>query len=65
MRAETDSAVARLQAHGDHDVHYVDGQRLYGLVHAQFSPDGLPPRRRWAARARQRFLREVVAPYFA
>jgi hypothetical protein len=64
MRSETESAVARLRAHGDQSVHYVDGLRLYGLEHAQLSPDGSHPDAAGQLVLANAFLREVVAPYF-
>jgi hypothetical protein len=64
MRAETESAVARLHAHGDQGVHYVDGLRLYGVEHAQLSPDGLHPDAAGQLVLANAFLRDVVAPYF-
>jgi hypothetical protein len=64
MRAETAAAVARLQAHGDRRVHYVDGLRLYGPEHGHLSPDGVHPDAAGQDVLAQTFLREVVAPYF-
>ena len=54
MRAETEAAVARLQAHGDRCVHYVDGLRLYGPEHGAALARRRASRRGRAARARQR-----------
>jgi lysophospholipase L1-like esterase len=64
MRAETAAAVARLQAHGDRRVHYVDGWRLYGPEHRHLSPDGVHPTAAGQDVLAGAFLREVVTPYF-
>ena len=65
MRAETAAAVARLRAHGDRRVHYVDGLRLYGPEQAHLSPDGMHPDAAGQDALAQAFLREVVTPFFA
>jgi hypothetical protein len=64
MREETASAVARLQAHGDQHVHYVDGLQVYGPEHRHLSPDGAHPNAEGQDAIAQGFLREVVAPHF-
>jgi hypothetical protein len=64
MREETAAAVARLRAHGDRFVHYVDGLRLYGPEQAHLSPDGVHPDAAGQDALAGAFLREVVAPYF-
>ena len=64
MRAETAAAVARLQAHGDRHVHYVDGLRLYGPEHGHLSPDGAHPDEAGQEVLARAFLRKVAAPYF-
>lgn len=64
MREETASAVARLQAHGDRHVHYVDGLRVYGPEHRHLSPDGVHPNAEGQNVIAEGFLREVIAPYF-
>jgi hypothetical protein len=64
MREETASAVARLQAHGDRRVHYVDGLRVYGPEHRHLSPDGGHPNAEGQDVVARGFLREVVVPCF-
>jgi hypothetical protein len=64
MRAETAAAVARLRAHGDRRVHYVDGLQRYGPEQAHLLPDGAHPDAAGQDALARGFLREVVAPYF-
>jgi lysophospholipase L1-like esterase len=42
-RREVRAAVETLKAHGDPDIHYVDGRDVLGPEHAHLLPDGLHP----------------------
>jgi lysophospholipase L1-like esterase len=43
MRYEVQAAVQMLQAHGDGNLHYVDGRQVLGPEHAHLLPDELHP----------------------
>jgi lysophospholipase L1-like esterase len=65
MRAEVAAAVAALQAHGDRNVRYVDGLRVFGPEHAHLLPDQLHPNPEGYAVMARGVLREVVAGWAA
>ena len=64
MRLEVANVVETLRAHGDRDVHYVDGLELFGPELAALLPDELHPDAEGYRRLGANFLR-VVAPLFA
>jgi hypothetical protein len=65
MREEVASAVEVLRAHGDRNVHYVDGLRVFGPDLAHLLPDELHPNAEGYRRMARNFLREVAAPLFS
>jgi hypothetical protein len=65
MRDEVAGAVEALRAHGDSNLHYVDGLRLFGPDLADRLPDDLHPDAEGYRRLGASFLREVVGPLFA
>ena len=65
MREEVADAVEALRAHGDRNVHYVDGLRLFGHDLAHLLPDDLHPNAEGYERLAHNFIREVADPLFA
>lgn len=64
MREEVPAAVNAIQAHGDTNIHYVDGLKLFGPEYAHLLPDQLHPDAEGYKILGQNFLREVAAPFF-
>jgi lysophospholipase L1-like esterase len=64
MREEVAAAVSAIQAHGDSNVHYVDGLKLFGPEYDHLLPDQLHPDAQGYKVLGQNFLREVAAPLF-
>ena len=64
MREEVAAAVNAIQAHGDSNIHYVDGLRLFGPEYAHLLPDQLHPDAEGYKVLGDNFLREVAAPLF-
>jgi hypothetical protein len=64
MREEVASAVEALRAHGDRNLHYVDGLRLFGPELAERLPDELHPDAEGYRILGANFLREVAGPLF-
>ena len=64
MRQEVAAAVTAIQAHGDSNVHYVDGLKLFGPEYAHLLPDQLHPDSEGYKILGQNFLRKVAAPFF-
>ena len=50
-----------VKAHGDRNVRYIDGLRVFGAEHAHLLPDQLHPNQEGYAVMAKGFLREVVA----
>ena len=65
MREEVAAAVEALRAHGDRDVHYVEGLKLLGPEHAHFIPDEVHPNAEGYQVLGRNFLRYVATPVFA
>lgn len=64
MRAEVAAAVELLRAHGDENIHYVDGLEIFGPQDAHLLPDNLHPNAEGYALMGQRFLDKVARVYF-
>ena len=64
MREEVAEAVESLRAHGDRNIHYVDGRRLFGDDLAHLLPDGLHPNAEGYQRLARNFIREVADRFF-
>lgn len=64
MRAEVAAAVETLRAHGDENIHYVDGLEIFGPQDAHLLPDNLHPNAEGYALMGQRFLEKVARVYF-
>lgn len=64
MREEVAAAVDALQAHGDKNVHYVDGLTIFGPDDAHLLPDELHPNAEGYRLMGERFAEKVVAQYF-
>ena len=64
MREEIAAAVAALRAHGDHNLHYVDGLRLMGPEQAHLIPGDTHPSAEGYKVMARRFLRYVVDDLF-
>ena len=64
MREEVAGAVDAIQAHGDSNIHYVDGLKLFGPEHVHLLPDQLHPDAEGYKILGHNFLREVASPMF-
>ena len=64
MRDEVEAAVNAIQAHGDSNIHYVDGLKLFGPEYAHLLPDQLHPDAEGYKVLGHNFVREVAAPLF-
>ncbi|MBM4087255.1 MAG: GDSL family lipase [Planctomycetes bacterium] len=64
MREEVKAAVAALQAHGDRQVHYVDGLEVLGPDLAHLLPDELHPNAEGYKAMGRNFLDKVAATRF-
>ena len=64
MRYEASEAVSALQAHGDKNLHYVDGLRILGPEDAHMLPDDVHPDAEGYKFMGRRFLDEVAVPLF-
>jgi hypothetical protein len=64
MREEVAGAVAALRAHGDKNLHYVDGLRVFGPELAERLPDDVHPDAEGYRILGANFLREVAGPLF-
>jgi lysophospholipase L1-like esterase len=64
MREEVAGAVEQLRAHGDRNVHYVDGLRVFGPELAERLPDELHPDAEGYRLLGANFLREVADRHF-
>jgi hypothetical protein len=64
MRQEVALAVESLRAHGDTNVHYVDGLRVFGPDLESHLPDALHPDAAGYIALGHNFAREVAAVYF-
>ena len=64
IREEVESAVKALQAHGDSNIYYVDGLKLFGSEYSNFLPDELHPDAEGYKLLGYNFLREVAIPLF-
>ena len=65
MREEVAAAVDDLRAHGDRNVHYVDGLRLFGHELARLLSDGTHPDAEGYKHLARNFTREVADEVFA
>jgi hypothetical protein len=65
MRAEVEAAVATLQAHGDHNLHYVDGREIFDAGAAHLLPDDLHPNAEGYRLMGQNFVSKVAARFFS
>jgi hypothetical protein len=65
MRGEAEEAVARLQAQGDKNLHYVNGLEVFGSDLAHLLPDELHPSAEGYKLMGQNFLERVAQRYFA
>ena len=65
MRHETVEAVGALQAHGDKNLHYVDGLSIVGHEQAHMLPDDVHPDAEGYKYMGRRFLSEVAEPIFS
>lgn len=64
MRTEVAAAVDALRAHGDTNVHYVDGLSIFSADDAHLLPDELHPNAEGYRLMGERFAEKVVARYF-
>ena len=64
MREEVAAAVSAIQAHGDTNISYIDGLKLFGSDYAHLLPDELHPDAEGYKLMGHNFLREVAAPLF-
>jgi len=64
MREEVADAVSRLRAHGDRNLHYVDGLELFGEDCAKHLPDDVHPDAEGYKVLGSRFLEKVIARVF-
>ena len=64
MRQEVEAAVEALRAHGDANIHYIDGLRIFGPESADLLPDQLHPNAEGYQLMGKNFLREVAGPLF-
>ncbi len=64
MRNEIAEAVEALRAHGDANIHYVDGLRVFGSDQVHLLPDEVHPDAEGYKVLGQNFLREVARPLF-
>lgn len=64
MRVEIAEAVESLKAHGDKNLHYIDGLKLFGTDLGHMLPDDLHPNAEGYKLLAQNFLREVANPIF-
>jgi len=63
-RPEVKAAVDALRAHGDGNVHYVDGLDIFGSDLAHLLPDKLHPNTEGYRRLAENFLEKVVRKWF-
>ncbi|HEY8743546.1 MAG TPA: SGNH/GDSL hydrolase family protein [Chloroflexota bacterium] len=64
MREEVAAAVEALRAHGDANIHYIDGLRIFGPEAADLLPDELHPNAEGYKLMGKNFLREVAEVLF-
>jgi len=65
IRDEVEAAVDDLRAHGDRNVHYVDGLKLFGNELAHLLSDGVHPNAEGYKHLARNFSREVAGELFA
>ena len=64
MREEVAGAVEALRAHGDANVHYVDGLKVFGAEYAHLLPDHVHPNAEGYKALGRSFLRHVASVLF-
>lgn len=64
MRIEVAAAVDALRAHGDHNIHFVDGFRIFGPNEVHLLADHVHPSADGYLLMGENFVREVAAPIF-
>lgn len=64
IREEVATAVNAIRAHGDSNIHYIDGLKLFGPEYTHLLPDQLHPDAEGYKVMGNNFLREVAAPLF-
>jgi hypothetical protein len=64
MREEVAEAVELMKAHGDGNIHYVDGLKVFGPENAHMLPDELHPDAKGYKLLAQNFLKEAAKLYF-
>ena len=64
MREILAHLVAALQAHGDRQLHDVNGLELFGPESLDCLPDGLHPNAEGHQRIARTFIEKVVQPFF-
>ena len=64
MREEVQAATEALQTHGDQNVHYVDGLRVFGADYVHLLPDDLHPDAEGYRVMGKNFVAEVAKKFF-
>ena len=64
MREEVQAAVEALRAHGDDNVHYVDGLDVFGADDVALMPDDLHPNAEGYKVMAKKFMEKAARPYF-
>ncbi len=64
MREEVQAAAEALQTHGDQNVHYVDGLRVFGADYVHLLPDDLHPDAEGYRVMGKNFVAEVAEKFF-
>ena len=64
MREEVQAAAEALQTHGDRNVHYVDGLRVFGADYVHLLPDDLHPDAEGYRVMGKNFVAEVAEKFF-
>ena len=64
MREEVQAAAEALQSHGDKNVHYVDGLRVFGTDYEHLLPDALHPDAEGYRVMGKNFIAEVAEKFF-
>ena len=64
MREEVQAATEALQTHGDQNVHYVDGLRVFGADYVHLLPDDLHPDAEGYRVMGKNFVAEVAEKFF-
>ena len=65
MREEVEAAAEAIQAHGDKQVHYVDGLSVFGADYVHLLPDDLHPDAEGYRVMGKNFITEVANKFFA